>query len=521
LSANDFPSPEQLEEQGVRIGKITIESQNIFDLDNPHENKSFYRLANKLHVVTRPQVIESQLLFAEGDTYTLRVVEESERLLRQNVYLREVDIEPVRIEDGAIDLQVRTADVWSLTPSVTAGREGGESRLGIGIRERNLFGHGMYLGFKYKSTVDRDTSTLDFADSHFRGTRNQVSFRVGENSDGHDYRLAFAKPFFALDSRQSSGISLNAGKLTESLYSLGDIVSDFQHTAQHHEIFSGWSAGLNDGWVRRFYAGFVYDEHEFAATPDTVFPITLVPGDRKYVYPYVGFETVQDHFVESENFDQIGRVEDRFLGTRFAFRVGYAPTAFGSSSDAWHYRATFNNALLASKRTSLTVAARLDGRYEAGAATNQWISLETRFHRRLTEYQLFYASLTNSIGNKLDLDNPLLIGGDSGLRGYPLRYQGGDSKALLTLEQRFFTDWYPWRLFNVGAAIFFDAGRTWGQNPAGGPNVGLLRDAGVGLRLGNNRAGDGGVLHIDFAFPLDGEDDLDRFQILVDLRSGF
>jgi hypothetical protein len=122
LSANEFPSPEQLEEQGVRIGKITIESQNIFDLDNPHENKSFYRLANKLHVVTRPQVIESQLLFAEGDTYTLRVVEESERLLRQNVYLREVDIEPVRIEDGVIDLQVRTADVWSLTPSVTAGR---------------------------------------------------------------------------------------------------------------------------------------------------------------------------------------------------------------------------------------------------------------------------------------------------------------------------------------------------------------------------------------------------------------
>jgi hypothetical protein len=28
-------------------------------------------------------------------------------------------------------------------------------------------------------------------------------------------------------------------------------------------------------------------------------------------------------------------------------------------------------------------------------------------------------------------------------------------------------------------------------------------------------------LHIDFAFPRDGEDDLDRFQILVDLRSGF
>jgi hypothetical protein len=298
------------------------------------------------------------------------------------------------------------------------------------------------------------------------------------------------------------------------------VVYEFEQTFQQNDIFKGWSAGLHNRWTRRYIAGFVYDEHEFAETPETIDP-TFVPDDRKYVYPYFGFETVQDHFEEAENFDQIGRVEDRFLGTRLAFRLGYAPTALGSADNAWQYRGNFANAIITSKKTSLTVAAWIDGRYENGDASNLLASLETRFHRRLTEYQLFYASLSGSVGRNLDLDNQLMIGGDSGLRGYPLRYQGGGSKALITLEQRFFTDWYPWHLFNVGAAIFFDAGRTWGENPVGGPNLGLLRDVGFGLRLGNNRIGDGGVVHIDFAFPLDGEDDLDSFQILIDLRSGF
>jgi outer membrane protein assembly factor BamA len=461
------------------------------------------------------------LLFAEGDPYSARLVDESERLLRQNVYLREVDIEPVSLENGVVDLQITTADVWSLTPSVTAGRDGGQNRLGVGVKERNLFGRGMLLGFKYKSTVDRNTATLDFADRLFGGTRNQLNLRVGQNSDGYDRRLFFARPFFALDSRRSSGISINALDRTDSLYDRGEIISEFQHTFQHHELFAGRSAGLHNGWVRRYFAGLVYDNHEFAATPETLDPDALLPGDRRYLYPYLGFETIEDHYEEAENFDQIGRVEDRFLGTRLAFRLGYAPTAFGSSAASWHYQASFSNALIASKKTSLTVAADLEGRHENRAASNLLLSFGTRFHRRITEYQLFYASLSGAAGENLDFDNQVLIGGDSGLRGYPLRYQGGDSKALLTLEQRFFTDWYPWRLFNVGAAVFFDAARTWGVNPVGEPNLGLLRDAGVGLRLGNNRAGEGGVLHIDFAFPLDGDENIDGFQILVDIRSSF
>jgi hypothetical protein len=521
VETNEIPSPELLEKQHARIGTITVEPRNIFDLSNPEENKTLYRWANALHIVTKPDVIRGQLLFGEGDQFSTRVIDETERLLRQNEYLRDVHIEPVRFEDGLVDLRVATADVWTLTPSISVGREGGENRVGLGVKEQNLFGNGVLLHIKYRSTVDRDTMTLDVANKHFRGSRDHLAFRIGNNSDGYDHRFYFARPFFSLDSRRSHGFALAAEDLTDPLYDRGAVISDFQHTMQHHDLFAGWSAGLRDGWVRRFFTGVVYDDHEFAPTPLTVDPISLVPEDRRYVYPYFGFETIEDHFEKAENFDRIGRVEDRFLGTRVAFRLGYSPTAFGSSTNAWHYNASFTNAIVASKKSSFTVATGLSGRYEEGEARNFLLSIETRFHRRLTKSQLFYASVTASGSDNLDLDNQLLLGGDSGLRGYPLRYQGGDAKALLTLEHRIFTDWYPWRLFNVGAAIFFDAGRTWGENPVGGPNLGLLRDVGIGLRLGSNRFGEGGVLHIDFAFPLDGEETIDNFQILLDARSSF
>ncbi len=521
VNASDIPSPEALEEQNARIGTITVEPRNIFDLSNSEENKTLYRWANALHVVTKPSVIKGQLLFNEGDQYSLRLIDETERLLRQNDYLRDVQIEPIQFEDGIVDLKVSTTDVWTLTPSISAGREGGENHLGLGVKEQNLFGNGVLLHVKYKSTVDRDTMTLDFANKHFRGSRDHLAFRIGKNSDGYDHRLYFARPFFSLDSRRSHGLALAAGDLTEPLYDRGEVISDFQHTLQHHDLFAGRSAGLSGGWVRRFFTGVVYDDHEFAPTPLTLDPVSLVPEDRKYIYPYLGFETIEDDYVTAENFDRIGRVEDRFLGTRVAFRVGYSPEAFGSSVDAWHYNASFTNAIVASKKSSFTIASSLSGRFEDGDTQNFLLFLETRFHRRLTDGQLFYASVTASGSDNLDLDNQLLLGGDSGLRGYPLRYQGGQAKALLTLEHRIFTDWYPWRLFNVGAAIFFDAGRTWGDNPVGAANLGLLRDVGIGLRLGSNRLGEGGVLHIDFAFPLDGEETIDNFQILIDARSTF
>ena len=131
------------------------------------------------------------------------------------------------------------------------------------------------------------------------------------------------------------------------------------------------------------------------------------------------------------------------------------------------------------------------------------------------------SALSVTAGSNLDSDQQVLLGGDNGLRGYPLRYQSGEGRWLFTAEQRLFSNWYPLQMFNVGGAVFYDMGASWGRDPLGTPSQGLLRDVGFGLRFGNSRSALGNVLHLDVAYPLDGDSSVDSLQILIQTKKSF
>ena len=119
--------PDRLEAEHVVIGVITYDTENVFDLSDPKENNFLYRLANRLHIVTKQPVIEKQLLFKSGDLYSRRLSDESERILRDNTYFYDVSITPENRRDGTVDLRVNTHDVWTLKPGFSISRSGGDS----------------------------------------------------------------------------------------------------------------------------------------------------------------------------------------------------------------------------------------------------------------------------------------------------------------------------------------------------------------------------------------------------------
>ena len=98
----------QLQESGAVIGEVRIINNDIFDLDDPREDNFLFRLANKLHIVTRPEVIRQSLLFSSGERLSVQKIEESERLLRRNRYLYDVEIRPAAYHDGVVDIEVET-----------------------------------------------------------------------------------------------------------------------------------------------------------------------------------------------------------------------------------------------------------------------------------------------------------------------------------------------------------------------------------------------------------------------------
>jgi len=515
------PDAQYLEQQGAVIGEIIIDNANIFDPSIPGEDYPLYRLANQLHVRTRPTVIEQQLLFKSGDRFQERLLQESERILRRNKYLHDAFVEPVRYADGKVDILVRTIDVWTLDPRFSFGRAGGKNKLTIGLKDENVLGMGIYLGLHQRYGVDRDSTEISFADRHLGNSWFALSGSYADNSDGSRAQFAFGKPFYSLDARRSLGLSLLSENRIDSLYDRGEIQSRFSHEIDAYQIHAGVSSGLRNGWTRRYTVGLGYDEHRFGPGDDPSLPHTEIPEDRKFVYPFLEWELLQDHFEEAQNHDQIGQTEDRHLGTRVDLRLGFASEAFGSLNDALLLDFATSTGFGKSQEKSLLTTAEYHARLERDGVRDGLLTMGAVYHQRQGEQGLFHVALTGNVGSNLDLDHQLLLGGDNGLRGYPLRYQGGDASVLMTVEERLFTNWYPFHLIRVGAAVFFDAGRTWGTNPVGGENLGLLKDVGFGLRLGNSRSGVGRLVHLDFAFPLDGDSSIDSMQILFKAKSSF
>src|SRR5690606_8138774 len=72
-----------------------------------------------------------------------------------------------------------------------------------------------------------------------------------------------------------------------------------------------------------------YDEHQFGVAPDVPNPLLLPPG-RKLVYPWVGFQLIEDDFRVMTELNDIGRTEDVPLGLDVKAKLGFASESFGS-----------------------------------------------------------------------------------------------------------------------------------------------------------------------------------------------
>ena len=516
----DLPSDAELAAAGVRIGEIRIRPLEIFDTSIPEEDTGLFRLANKLHIRTRESVIADQLLFGSGDPYDGRVLQETARLLRGTRYLHDARVEPVALRDGVVDVEVTTHDVWTLNPGISFGRSGGKSTSGFELEELNLLGFGTQIGISRNQGVDRTSTLFKYRDRQLGRSWWSLALDYADNSDGKRKGLLLDHDFYALDTRWAAGASFLDDERIDSRYDRGEIVDEYLVRQKAATVYGGWSKGLVAGQVLRWRAGYTYDDRQFDVVQGSKLP-SDIPPDRKLAYPWVSAEWIEDDFREVRNRDQIERTEDFAYGWRARGRIGYASPTFGADRNAFVFDGQVSRGFAWGRNNSLLMNASFDGRHEDGQFRDLLLEAEARYYRRHSERRLSFAALSVAVGHELSADRQVLLGGDNGLRGYPLRYQGGEGRWLFTVEQRFFSNWYPFRLVNVGGAVFADVGSAFGANPYGSTTRDILADVGFGLRLGNSRSGLGNVLHIDLAFPLNADKSIKNMQFLVETKRSF
>lgn len=525
-SADDAKSPEripsfaELEAAGARIGEIRVDPQNIFDPEDPKENGVLYRAANALHIRTRPEVIRRQLLFRSGELVSVHVIEESERLLRGNQALYDVSIRPVAYHDGVVDIEVRTRDTWTLLVGVSASREGGANRHGVTFRENNALGTGIQVGVNRTSDYNRTGTEYRITDSHAFDGWTTLDYALTQYSDGELKQVQVARPFYALDTRWAAGFTGSKDDRIDSVYTNGTILGQYHHKQDKSEAFAGLSRGLVEGWVHRYSAGLEYSMDEYSLDP-TLLPPPQLPQDQTLIAPFLRYELVQDSYEKVKNRDLIERPEYFLMGWQSLLQLGRALTGLGSTQSLWQYSASASDGLRLSAGQTMLVSASVTGQSGYSPLDKQLSNGSIRYYGRPRGDLLFFASLAGDVLRDPNSTNQLLLGGDTGLRGYPRNYQSGDQRVLFNLEQRVYTDWYPFRLFRVGGAVFYDLGRAWGGPTENTTHSGWLSDVGLGLRILSARSATANVFHVDLAFPLNRDPNIKRVQFLVTTQASF
>ena len=501
--------------EGLIISEIKILNENIFDLNKSDENAAIHRLANKLHWKTRAATIRQQLLIHQGQQYSQNLIDEAERKLREKRYLHSVSIYPEKICNNKVIVIVKTSDNWTLTPSISFGRSGGINRSSFSISESNLFGLGKNIELKSESNEDRKSQFVKYVDDSLLGSRSKLSLKKANNSDGYLDSIVIGKPFFQLDSKQSLLLDASREKKQIATYDKGQIIDITGQLSESHNLEYGWSSGLQNKHVSRYKIGWDTIDKQYFNVQD--FPDTVLPLDKNIRYPYLGFEYLEDKYIQRKNFNVMAVIEDISIGKQFSLKAGILSQSLGSTHDGFKLTGNYLAGLEISANSLVFIDLSLNSEINRDAEDLNSISLKSRFLNYQDNNHSYFLKAEFQVADNLLPIDQYVIGGDTGLRGYPIRFQTGSRKALLSAEKRTYFNWYPGKLVKFGLAFFADTGSAWDKNQS--PN--FITDVGIGIRLVATRQSDSKVLHIDFAYPLDEQDNVDNFQLLLKAKSQF
>jgi hypothetical protein len=523
--AEPLPTDAELETLGARIGGIEIDTVQIFDLNNPKDSNWLFRTADHLHKGTRVSAIAAQLLFRRGDLYSRRLLDETARNIRlDSSFLREPVIRPIRYHahDNVVDIEVITHDVWTLQPGITFSRSGGTNTTGVDISDANLFGYGKYLEVGHGENVYRSSTYLDWGDPNVWGSHWVDGALYSRNSDGTVWGLGGGLPFYSLEARNDGGGDIGDNHSVFTRYRLGQPYDAYDDDWRTADLFIGNAVNVTDLWTERMLVGWRVDRSRFGVSPEQTIPLLApLPQDRDLSYPFVRAQWVENTYATMRDVNLIARTEDVHFGLDASIGLGLANPAFGSDRHSVLADTEINYGWQFSDSQQLFLSSRLAGRYEFGALHDAILTWTSSYYLATSEQTRLLLRFSGDAGHDLDGDHTLQLGGDTGLRGYPLRYQNGNQRALFTVEERLYTNYYLFRLVNLGYAAFYDMGRTWGTTLVPTPQLGLLKDVGAGLRLGNQRSSFGSVIHIDLAVPLDRTASISSLQFLVSTQQSF
>lgn len=489
------------------IDTIAVSTRNVFD--STEVRSSFlFRLANALHVTTRPFLVRQELLFREGEPYDSARVAETLRNLRARGLFRDVWVDTTRHRDR-VNVHVGTADGWTTELVLNASSTADTFTWAAGIQERNFLGTGARVGVTYRDEPNRSAVTLLSGMDRIGGTRWGVDGFYDDLSDGAVGVWRFGMPFRALSDRSALELSGEARRQRVLQFRDGQLADTLRRRLllQRVGVAVAPHAG-SGGYLRVGLVGQVkHEEYLLPADPGLFVPDTVSGTVGAFVEIAAARFTVVTHY---NGFD---RDVDVDLSPRLRATVWLAPSAFGyresgiGPSVTAQAGAAFGPhfAKLLARATGLFTGGGLDsGQVWAGLtlalrpAPRQATVLHVEGGARKgtppgDEFALGHGGGAESV--------PLRVGRAGrahgpGPRAFEPNAFTGDRMVWLSLEHRAFVIDEVMGLLGLGFAGFVDVGGAWFADQ----EARLGGDVGFGIRFGATRSTGPNIGRLDLSY---------------------
>jgi hypothetical protein len=511
----------------------------IFD-ENEKGITFLHRWANAIHIETKQITLENEAaFFLNKCSKTFADMAELERHLRSRRYLRDAQVtSDVMVEN----ITVNTWDNWSLMPTINFGRQGGETSYSLGMKERNLLGLGIDAEIETYKNSQRKGYKVKTTIPLFNEKNIDLKLRFADNDDGTQQSLFLKKHFASFYTHNAYSIGFNEETRHDTIYQNNHKLSIYSHDISYKNAEYAWLDFNNTTSLLRYSMGITQDYHDFSTINlstevfshlDKVLGTTysgVLPQDRHFIYPWVGFEYIEKDFRKLTNIHLITQIEDFNHGWQFSSRLGVSDGKKDNS--AWAlFQAEINKGFEVHKNGLILLNIALDSDIYDQQDHRVLLKMNTEYFYNISTDWGFYLNNTNVISKNQYLDKPVTVGGDTGLRGFPLQYQHGKRSTKFTAELRYYPHLNIFKLFDIAGTAFFDMARTFGyidepinELPTIDNNIepGWLYALGMGVRLYSPHAGGNNhVVHIDFAFPQSNNPDIDNFEIRLEAKRSF
>ena len=484
----------RIENQDLIVDQIVINNQNIFDLNTPSEQLWYTKIINRLHYRTRESTIRRELFLREGRSYHPEILDETERYLRRRPYLADARISADTPVDHHTNVTVWTRDSWSTDPGFNFSSAGGQSKYRFHLDEKNLFGTGTHISTEFSKDADRNTLQFEYDNRNLFGRHDELTMGYGHATDGINKRFKYAHPFYAIWEKREYGVNVFQRSREQSLLTGGSVSGRYKEDVQTYDAYYGRRLSGNMNSAFRLTGGYRFgDRHRKAVS--NLSP-ALVPPSQRLSGLFIEGEWDRQHFIKRTNLDAFNRVEDINLAPVVSLET-FGNLFAGENQRGVEIKGNFDKGFAFGERHLVKNNLNFFAKYDHNGLTNSTLSTNTYWYYSWRSAHTFVMHIQSDLGLHLDGSNPITLGGENGLRGYPTHNFSGNWKLLFNIEDRIFTPVTFFHTIRLGGVFFYNAG------DAGTGHLGPLKQSvGLGLRLGILRSATTSVIRMDMATAL-------------------